>query len=79
MAYVGDVAEEPCVNDSQWCGGAVRWREPLSGSGRSFPRCDVHWDERMLFEEQVQRRYPMRPPSDWSPLDAGESWDEQDY
>lgn len=53
-------------------------REPLSGSGRSFPRCEKHWEQRLEIEEGIRRRYPQHPPSDWSPLDAGEHWDE-DY
>jgi len=60
------------------CEGAVEYRMPLSGTGRSFPRCDKHWDERLDLEEGLRERYPEQPPSDWSPLDAGESWDEEE-
>lgn len=61
------------------CNGAVEHRMPLSGSGRSFPRCAKHWDERLELEDGLRARYPVRPPADWSPLDAGEHWDEEDY
>lgn len=79
MGYIGDVTTELCVSHGEWCGGPVRWREPLSENGDSFPRCDVHWEQRKASEQQIRRRYPQHPPRDWSPLDAGESWDEQDY
>lgn len=29
--------------------------------------------------EQINTRYPPRPPSDFSPLDAGEAWGEDDH
>lgn len=61
------------------CEGPVEYRFPLSASGRSFPRCDKHWRERLDFQDQLNRRYPVFPPPDWSPLDAGEAWDEDDY
>ena len=61
------------------CQGVVEYRTPLSGSGRAFPRCDRHWAQRLESEEQLRRRYPVSPPADWSPMDAGEAWDEQDY
>lgn len=61
------------------CVGAVAHREPLSGSGRSFPRCELHWDERLKLERDLNHRYPALPPAAWSPLDAGEAWDEDDY
>jgi hypothetical protein len=60
------------------CEGAVEYRMGLSATGRSFPRCEKHWQARLDREEGLRRRYPEQPPRDWSPLDAGESWDE-DY
>lgn len=60
------------------CAGPVEYRMPLSGTGRSFPRCEAHWQQRLEREEQIRQRYPEHPPADWSPLDAGESW-EEDY
>lgn len=68
------VSDEPGT-----CEGAVMHREPLSGTGRRFPRCDRHWTQRLEFDAELNRRYPAHPPSDWSPLDAGEAWDEEDY
>ena len=61
------------------CRGVVARREPLSGTGRSFPRCDLHWDQRLQLQRELSHRYPVSPPADWSPLDAGEAWDEDDY
>lgn len=60
------------------CKGATEYRMALSGTGRSFPRCDHHWDKRLKIQDEINQRYPEHPPSDWSPLDAGEHWDE-DY
>lgn len=70
-----------CLNDNGdgECKGAVEYRMPLSGTGRSFPRCDKHWAERLDEQERINERYPASPPSDWSPLDAGEAWGEDDY
>lgn len=67
-----------CLDTDDTCEGAVEYRTPLSGTGRSFPRCDKHWSDRLDFQRGIDERYPAQPPSDWSPLDAGESWDE-DY
>ncbi len=40
----------------------------------------VHADcARLEREAVIRQRYPLRPPADWSPLDAGEAWDEDDY
>lgn len=36
------------------CGGAVEYRAPLSGTGRSFPRCDKHWARRLEEEERIR-------------------------
>lgn len=66
------------VPDGSTCRGPVERRWPLSGTGRWFARCDGHWEERLRLEEDLRARYPQSQPRDWSPLDAGESWDE-DY
>lgn len=66
-----------CLNEGPDCKGTVEYRMPLSGTGKSFPRCDKHWDDRLDQEQGLRERYPEHPPSDWSPLDAGESWDEE--
>lgn len=74
--------EEPlqCINDSYGdCAGPVEYRMPLSATGRSFPRCAKHWSDRLDLERGLRQRYPEQPPPDWSPLDAGEAWDEEDY
>lgn len=70
-----------CINNGgeDQCQGPVEYRHPLSASGRPFPRCDKHWADRLDLEHGLQERYPVSPPADWSPLDAGEAWDESDY
>lgn len=77
LVYV--VANAPeCLDGPDGCSGNVEYRMALSGTGRSFPRCDKHWHERLKVQEGINRRYPVMQPDDWSPYDAGESWDE-DY
>ena len=60
------------------CEGPVEYRMALSGTGRSFPRCDRHWEARLEVQRGIDERYPAHPPADWSPLDAGESWYEDE-
>lgn len=68
IAVIGDVAGQPCIDEREFCQGAVLYREPLSGTGVSYPRCERRLDR----ERQLRQRYPQRPPVDRSPLDAGE-------
>lgn len=82
---IDDRAEEPieCIDavgvDEGACSGPVEYRMPLSGTGRSFPRCDRHWMLRWDREEELRQRYPANAPSDFDPFDAGEAWDVDDY
>lgn len=39
------------------CEGAVEYRIPMSGSGRSFPRCDHHMSIRWATQERLSRDY----------------------
>jgi hypothetical protein len=71
-----------CLDSHQGgCSGAVEYRYPLSGTGRSFPRCDAHWSIRLDIQDGINRRYA--PDSDCAPVGfdptyAGERWD-SDY
>ena len=62
------------------CRGDVEYRYPLSGTGRSFPRCDRHWGKRLAQQERINDRYPDSPipPAGFDPSYAGERWD-SDY
>lgn len=60
------------------CKGVIEYRYPLSATGRSFPRCDSHWEKRLEVQRGIERRYPQHAPADFDPAYAGESWDE-DY
>jgi len=51
----------------------------VSGTGKPFPRCELHWEKRLDLEDELRERYPVHPPADWSPDDIGESWSEEDY
>jgi hypothetical protein len=68
-------------NTADPCAGAVEYRHPLSGTGRSFPRCDHHWDKRLQKQQEINERYAPDsdvPPSGFDPYFAGERW-EEDY
>lgn len=39
------------------CSGAVEYRIPMSGSGKSFPRCDHHMEIRWATQERLTRDY----------------------
>jgi hypothetical protein len=65
-----------CLNADETCKGPVEYRTALSGTGRSFPRCEKHWEARLAEQDRINRTYPAQPPADFDPLDAGESWDE---
>lgn len=64
-----------CLNGPATCSGPVEYRMPLSGTGKSFPRCDRHWSERLDQQAGIDRRYPTHRPADFDPAYAGESWD----
>jgi hypothetical protein len=80
------MSEQPeeleCLEDNTGaCSGPVEFRDPLSGTGKSFPRCAVHWSARLKKQEEIVARYaPFSdvPPSGFDPTYAGERWDE-DY
>lgn len=62
------------------CGGVVERRSPLSGTGKSFPRCDVHWKKRLTKQQEITRKYAPAsdvPPAGFDPAYAGERWDEE--
>lgn len=62
------------------CSGPVEYRMPLSGTGRSFPRCDGHWEKRLDKQEEIDARYPDSPfaPAGFDEAYAGERWND-DY
>lgn len=80
---VEEVAE--CLEGPEGCKGEVAFREvpgreAFGLAPRSFPRCEAHYERACEVAQQTAERYgSIAPPSDFSPLDAGESWDEGDY
>lgn len=73
--------ELACVNGqggAAECEGEVEYRMALSGSGRSFPRCGKHWQDRLDLEQGLRERYPEVQPSNFDPAYAGESWYEDE-
>jgi hypothetical protein len=71
---------EDCLEFGPDCGGHVEYRMALSGTGKSFPRCDEHWSKRLAEQERINRDYPDSPvaPAWFDPAAAGERWDD-DY
>lgn len=76
-----NIESEPdleCLDDHKGgCKGPVEYRFALSATGRSFPRCDAHWEKRLDEEEETRQRYPVMQPSNFDPMDAGERWDDE--
>lgn len=70
-----------CLDDrgDATCEGSVEYRFPLSGTGKSFARCDKHWSIRLDLDQQLRERYPEQAPADFDPSYAGERWSEDDY
>lgn len=68
-----------CLDRGDDCDGTVEYRMPLSGTGKSFPRCEHHWQARLDVQQQIDERYPDSPipPADFDPHYAGETWDEE--
>lgn len=56
------------------CSGEIEYRFSLSPTGKSFPRCDAHWSERLDIQDGINRRYPESQPSWFDPTYAGEEW-----
>jgi hypothetical protein len=74
------LTHDDCLDGPTDCEGPVEYRMALSGTGKPFPRCDKHWDERLDKQDEINQRYPDSPvaPADFDPAYAGEHWDE-DY
>ena len=68
--------EPVCLERGDRCTGTVQYRTPLSSTGKSFPRCDWHWGERLDLQDRVRQDYPDSnvPPRWFDPSYAGESW-----
>lgn len=79
-AEVQDAVELECLDahKDDPCKGPVEYRQALTATGTSFPRCEKHWERRLKEQERIQRTYPPQAPSDFDPGYAGERW-EEDY
>jgi hypothetical protein len=71
-------AESPrCLQEGPDCAGPVEFHlNPDRDDFKAFPRCQYHQNKRLESAEAHLRKYPVLPPSDFDPMDAGESWDE---
>jgi hypothetical protein len=67
---VNDTIE--CLEHGADCVGEVEYRHPLSGTGRSFPRCEYHWDKRLDKQDEFNRRDADARKVNY--LDAGERY-----
>lgn len=71
-AQTGEAHE--CLDGPAGCRGEVEFRMPLSSTGRSFARCEAHWERRLEEQERINERYPAMTPADFDPAYAGEEW-----
>jgi hypothetical protein len=71
--------EPECLDaDHGGCNGEVEYRPAMSSTGRSFPRCALHFEWRLEQQREIEARYPVHAPRDFDPLACGERWNE-DY
>jgi hypothetical protein len=69
-----------CIDGPQDCQGAVEWRTtPDRTDGKSFMRCEGHFDKRMQSVERTLELTSRSRPSWFDESYAGERWDEDDY
>jgi len=78
--YDDEGYEFECLDErgEDTCRGPLQYRTALSGTGKSFVRCDKHWGDRLRKQDEINRRYPHHQPSDFDPSYAGERWND-DY
>lgn len=55
------------------CDGEVKYRIAMSGTGRSFPRCDHHFQARWATQQRLSRTYDIPITYD------GSSYEDTDY
>lgn len=73
------LTHEDCLDGPTTCEGPVEYRMALSGTGKSFPRCERHWSERLTKQDEINARYGSPcAPRDFDPAYAGERWSEDD-
>ena len=71
------VRELKCLNDygNKTCEGDVELRDSLSPTGVWHPRCEHHWDERLVEQDRINALYGGdTAPADFDPTYAGEVW-----
>lgn len=79
---MNELFAEDCLEyrGDKHCRGEVLLRPSLTGTGTSIARCDHHWEDRLLLEDQHRSVYPdsdIAPP--WfDEEEAGERWND-DY
>ncbi len=61
MTYSDDLVTTDCLDyrevDPDYCDGPVEYRMAMSPTGRSFPRCDRHFEERYATQQRIVRNY----------------------
>ena len=70
-----------CLDDrgEGTCSGPVEYHSIDPGRQRAFPRCDLHWNERLDRRQNSMEMYADSDvaPSWFDPSYAGERWDEE--
>ena len=75
------MADLTCINEGGKtpCRGPVEYRTtPDRTDGKSFLRCEAHFEERLADSERILELTSATPPSWFDPTYAGERW-EEDY
>lgn len=68
-----------CMDGPEGCAGPVEMRTtPDREDFAHFPRCEAHFERRLLESEKVLELLSPTPPAWFDPSYAGEHWDEED-
>lgn len=69
--------ELKCLQESPQCQGVVEMRlSPDREDMKAFPRCEYHWEKRLISAQQTREYLSDVAPSWFDPAYAGERWDE---
>lgn len=69
-----DPVTPACLRGPDGCRGLVHGRKSFASTGLMIYECDRHMEGSWQRELELRHRYPVQPPPDWDPLDAGERW-----
>lgn len=66
-----------CLDGPKGCAGPVEYvTTPDRSDGKAFPRCEAHFERRLISAYQTLELLSPIPPPWFDPAYAGERWDE---